>query len=198
MSFKQNLVLLWVALVQVGISQTLAAAGQNSALIAQGNIEAVPRQVPCSKSEFKYFFRVFVRGLDEVFPRSAVRNTYVWPQIEVRSYRYPSRLLATAPKQDYLGDGFRIGLQDNLWVYLDPATRDYNYPRIAIKFKNLTSQKIAVEYIQAEYVSANNGNAQQERLVKTFGKSGAYIFEHRSGCWRLTQELRSDQSVVNP
>jgi hypothetical protein len=139
---------------------------------------------------------VFLRGLDDRLPRTAIRNAYVWPQVEVRSDGNPSRLLFTAPKQDYRGEGFKIGLLDNLWVYLDPATRNYNHPRIDVKFKNLTSQKIAVEYIQAEYAPAN-GAVNQERLVKTFGKSGAYIFEHRLGCWRLTQELRSARSVVD-
>ena len=126
-------------------------------------------------------------------PRTAIRDAYVWPQVEVRSDRNPQQLLATAPKQDYNGSGnnFIIGLLDNLWVYLDPKITDSNYPRLEVKFKNITREKVKVEYSQAEYVPITNGGAKKERLVRTFGKSGAYIFEHRLGCWQLTQELRS-------
>jgi hypothetical protein len=148
------------------------------------------RSVPCSTSEFPYFFRVFVRGLDDIMPRSAVRAAHVWNQVEIRNYQKPSELTATVPKQDY--DGFRIGLLQNLWIYLDPAIPSYSdkYPRLQVKFKTINRQKVRVEYQQAEYASVKNGQTTQERLVKTFGKPGAYIFEHRNACWRLTQELR--------
>ena len=186
MSFGKFLGLLLLALGQMGAIDAVQAIP-----LAQGSIEVTPRQVPCSTAEFGYFFRVFVRGLDDILPRTAVRNTYVWPQVEVWSDRNPGQLLLTAPKQDYSGDGFRIGLLENLWVYLDPQIVDGNYPRLEVKFTNITREKIRVEYKQAEYAPITNAGAKQERLVKTFGKSGAYIFEHRVGCWRLTQELKS-------
>ncbi|AFY92329.1 hypothetical protein [Chamaesiphon minutus] len=176
---------------QIGASSAVQAAGENSVPLAQGTIEIVERKVPCSTAEFSYFFRVFVRGLNDRLPKTAIRNAYVWPQVEVRIDRKPSQLLVTAPKQDYIGDGFKIGLQQNLWVYLGPQVLNGNYPRLKVKFKPLTRQKIRVEYSQAEYAPVANARANQERLVKTFGESGAYIFEHRLGCWRLTQELRS-------
>ncbi len=176
---------------QIASGSAVQAADKNSISLGQGAIEIVERQVPCSTAEFSYFFRVFVRGLHDRLPRTAVRNAYVWPQVEVRSDRSPSKLLLTAPKQDYIGSGFKIGLQQNLWVYLDPQVLSGNYPRLEVKFKPLTRQKIRVEYSQAEYAPVANTRANQERLVKTFGKSGAYIFEHRLGCWRLTQEIRS-------
>ena len=159
------------------------------------SLEPVKRQVPCAKTEFDYFFRVFVRGLDDIMPRSAVRKAYVWPQVQVRSYQHPDRLLATVSKAKY--DGFNIGLLYNLWVYLDPKLPIYSesYPRLAIEFKTLNREKIRVEYRQAEYVSSPNRGANQERLVKTFGEPGAYIFEHYQGCWYLTQELRSTKSL---
>jgi hypothetical protein len=148
------------------------------------------RSVPCSTSEFPYFFRVFVRGLDDIMPRSAVRAAHVWTQVEIRNYQKPSELITTVPKQDY--DSFRIGLMHNLWIYLDPAVPSYsdNYPRLQVKFKTINRQKVRVEYQQAEYASVKKGRTTEERLVKTFGKPGAYIFEHRNACWRLTQELR--------
>ncbi len=198
MRFRKFLVVLLLSLLQVGAARAVRAADENSVLLAQGTIESVVRQVPCSTLEFNYFFRVFVRGLDDLLPRSAVRNAYVWPQVAVRSNRNPSQLLVTAPKRDYSGDGFKIGLQDNLWVYIDPQALNYNYPRLAVKFKTLTPQKIAVEYTQADYAPLSNGDGKQERLVRTFGESGAYIFEHRLGCWRLTQELRSPNAGVPP
>ena len=84
----------------------------------------------------------------------------------------------------------------NLWVYLDPKISSYSesYPRLAIEFKTLNPQKIRVEYRQAEYVPAPNTGGNQERLVRTFGKPEAYIFEHSKGCWHLTQELRSAET----
>ncbi len=158
------------------------------------SVEPAVRQVPCSIGEFPYFFRVFVRGLDDIMPRSAVRKAHVWPQVQVRSYQNPARLLATVPQQKY--DGFKIGLMYNLWVYLDPKISSYSesYPRLAIEFKTLNPQKIRVEYRQAEYVPAPNTGGNQERLVRTFGKPEAYIFEHSKGCWHLTQELRSAET----
>lgn len=148
------------------------------------------RSVPCSTSQFPYFFRVFVRGLDDLMPRSAVRAAHVWKQVEIRSYQKPSQLIKVVPQKDY--DEFRIGLMQNLWIYLDPTLPNYsdNYPRLQVKFNTITRQKVRVEYQKAEYVPANNGTRNQERLVKTFGLPGAYIFEHRNGCWHLTQDLR--------
>jgi hypothetical protein len=158
------------------------------------SVEPAVRQVPCSIGEFPYFFRVFVRGLDDIMPRSAVRKAHVWPQVQVRSYQNPARLLATVPQQKY--DGFKIGLLYNLWVYLDPKIYSYSesYPRLAVEFKTLNPQKIRVEYRQAEYVPAPKTGGNQERLVRTFGKPEAYIFEHSKGCWHLTQELRSAET----
>ncbi|MCY7367420.1 MAG: hypothetical protein LH474_04635 [Chamaesiphon sp.] len=191
MSSGKILVLLLLSWLTMEASLAVQAASDNSVPLAQGEIEVMAKQVPCSTAEFDYFFRVFVRGLDDLLPRTAVRNAYVWPQVEVKSAQNPSQLLLTAPKQDYLRDGFRIGLQQNLWVYLDPQVVNLEYPRLEVKFKPLSPQKIRVEYTQAEYAPVANARANQERLVKTFGKSGAYIFEHRLGCWRLTQEFRS-------
>jgi hypothetical protein len=159
------------------------------------SVEPAVRHVPCSIGEFPYFFRVFVRGLDDIMPRSAVRKAHVWPQVQVRSYQNPARLLATVPQQKY--DSFKIGLLYNLWVYLDPKISTIyseSYPRLAIEFKTLNPQKIRVEYRQAEYVPAPNTGGNQERLVRTFGKPEAYIFEHSKGCWHLTQELRSAET----
>lgn len=185
---------------QVGSSQVGRAASREcvatpTRVAIARSVEPVVRQVPCSTTEFNYFFRVFVRGLDDIMPRSAVRNIHVWQQVEVRSYQNPDRLLATVPRQKY--DGFKIGLLYNLWVYLDPNVPVYSdsFPRLAIEFKNLNPQKIRVEYKQAEYVKSPNAGANQERLVKTFGEPGAYIFEHYQGCWYLTQELRFSKTL---
>ena len=188
MSSGKFLGLLLLLLGQMGSTRAVYAAP-----LAQVEIKVTEQKVPCATAEFNYFFRVFVRGLSTRMPRTAIRDAYVWPQVEVRSDRNPQQLLATAPKQDYNGSGnnFIIGLLDNLWVYLDPKITDSNYPRLEVKFKNITREKVKVEYSQAEYAPITNGGAKKERLVRTFGKSGAYIFEHRLGCWQLTQELRS-------
>jgi hypothetical protein len=194
MGATKILVLLLLSGWQVGASPAVWAVSQESGSIARF-VEPVVRQVPCSTTEFDYFFRVFVRGLDDIMPRSAVRNAHVWQQVQVRSYQDPDRLLATVPKQDY--DGFKIGLLYNLWVYLAPDIPVYSdaYPRLAIEFKTLNPQKIRVEYQQAEYLPLPNTGATAEYRVRTFGEPGAYIFEHYQGCWHLTQELRSSKTL---
>lgn len=190
MSSGKSLVWLLLFFCQVVASPVVQAADRNSAPTPTLIDRRVVRQVPCSTAEFQYFFRVFVRGLDDITPRSAVRKAHVWPQVQVRSYKDPRKLLATVPQQDY--DGFKIGLLYNLWIYLDPKIPSYSesYPRLEVKFKTINRQKVMVEYRQAEYVPAPNAGPNQERLVRTFGEPGAYIFEHRNGCWRLTQELQ--------
>jgi hypothetical protein len=190
---------LWLLLVtSLQIVQSLgvqaiganAQAGTNGQSTDPTQTQGGARSMPCSTAEFPYFFRVFVRGLDDLMPRSAVRAAHVWKQVEIRSYQNPSQLIKVVPQKDY--DDFRIGLLQNLWIYLDPTLPNYSdkYPRLQVKFKTITSQKVRVEYQKAEYVPANNGTINQERLVKTFGPPGAYIFEHRNGCWHLTQDLR--------
>jgi hypothetical protein len=191
MSFGKFLVLLLLSCTQMTASLAVRAASDNSVTLVQGNLEPLTRNVPCQTAEFGYFFRVFVRGLDDRLPRSAVRSAYVWPQVEVRSYRNPNKLLATVSKQEYAND-FKIGLLYNRWIYLDPQAANYSEPppRLDVKFQTLDRDRIRVEYRQAEYAPTPNAGKDSERLVKTFGEPGAYIFEHRVGCWRLTQELR--------
>ena len=87
---------------QIGASSAVQAAGENSAPLAQGTIDIVERKVPCSTAEFSDFFRVFVRGLDDRLPRTAVRNAYVWPQVEVRSDRNPNQLAVDSRTKDLL------------------------------------------------------------------------------------------------
>jgi hypothetical protein len=184
-----------VGAIPVGRADSQKSVPTPTQVSIDRSLQRVERQVPCSTTEFDYFFRVFVRGLDDLMPRSAVRKAHVWPQVQVRSYQNPDRLLATVPQQEY--DGFKIGLLYNLWVYLDPKIPVYSesYPRLAIEFKTLSRQKIRVEYKQAEYAPLASAGVGKERLVKTFGEPGAYIFEHQNGCWRLTQELRSDRGL---
>jgi hypothetical protein len=194
MSSRKYLVLLLLFLWQMAASSAVQAVSQNSDPSLTPTTSE--RKVPCSTAEFNYFFRVFVRGLDDVMPRSVVRKAHVWSQVEVRSYQDPRKLLATVPQEKY--DGFKIGLLYNLWIYLDPQIPSYSdsYPRLQVNFKTINRRKVRVEYRQAEYVPIPKTN--RERLVRTFGEPGAYIFEHREGCWRLTQELRSSKTVASP
>jgi hypothetical protein len=184
MNFRKVLFLLLPFLVQIATSPGALALKQ----IQDPSETQGARSVPCATSQFPYFFRVFVRGLDDLMPRSAVRAAHVWPQVEIRNYQKPSKLISKVAAKDY--EGFRIGLLNNLWIYLDPAIPSYSekYPRLQVKFINVDRQKVRVEYQQAEYVAI--GNSKQERLIRTLGKPGAYIFEHRKGCWHLTQDLR--------
>jgi hypothetical protein len=176
-------------LLQMSSGALIPVAAQGSTPTPDPDAPA-ERKVPCSTKEFPYFFRVFIRGLDDIMPRSAVRKAHVWQQVQIRSYKNPRKLLALVKQQDY--NSFKIGLLNNLWIYLDPTVVSYSdaFPRLQVKFKTINKKKIRVEYIQAEYAAVPNSPTGAEKLVKTMGKPGAYIFEHRNSCWRLTQELR--------
>jgi hypothetical protein len=189
MRLEKILVLPLVLLLQMSAGALIPAVAQGPSPTPDPDAPAA-RKIPCSTAEFPYFFRVFIRGLDDLMPRSAVRKAHVWQQVQVRSYKNPRRLLALVKQQDY--DSFRIGLLNNLWIYSDPTVTSYSdaFPRLDVKFKTINKKKVRVEYIQAEYAAIPNSPTGAEKLIKTIGKPGAYIFEHRNSCWRLTQELR--------
>lgn len=148
--------------------------------------------VACALEEYNSFFWDFVRGRD--YQNNETRNAYTWSDVQIRDYQKPNRLLEVISKQNY--DAFRIGLIDYSLVYVDPATkklsvREQLKNRLKIDVKRLDQKTFRVDYVQAEFAVDPEAEDNNGALIRTYGNKGAYIFEHRLGCWHLTQDLRS-------
>lgn len=74
-------------------------------------------------------------------------------------------------------DGFRIGLVDNRWVLVDPATDAGNYPRVELK-RSLQGNTYTVDYTKARF-------SNDDETVETYGETARYTFEFTNGCWML-------------
>ncbi|CAD5937190.1 hypothetical protein [Planktothrix agardhii] len=112
---------------------------------------------------------------------------YTADTIEVREYENPSNLIELLSKKD---NEFSIDLRDYRWVQLVPSTVDNSpYTRLQIDLIRISNTTFRVNYIKAQYTYDSNGDGE-EYLDYTYGEPGAYIFEHRNGCWNLTQKLR--------
>jgi hypothetical protein len=142
--------------------------------------------IACGKEDFKSFFEDFVRGKDS--QGNEVRYTFTSPYVQVRDYQDPSKLLETMSRRN---DEFSISLRDYQWVQLVPADAYTPYTRLKIDISRVDDKTFRVDYIKAQYQYSGNDKDQEERLVKTYGEPNAYIFEHRNGCWNLTQKLQS-------
>ena len=113
--------------------------------------------------------------------------TYTADTIEVRDYENPSILIEVLSKKD---DEFSISLRDYRWVQLVPSSVDNSpYTRLQIDLIRLNNNTFRVDYIKAEY-AYDPQRGEEEYLVRIYGEPGAYIFEHRNGCWNLTQKLQ--------
>ncbi|BBD54466.1 hypothetical protein [Planktothrix agardhii] len=161
-----------------------------SNLLPPANAQVQPKTAStlpqyCAPDEYKAFFENFVRGQD--YQRNEIRLTYTADIIEVRDYENPSYLIGTLNKKD---DEFSINLRDYRWVQLVPSTIDNSpYTRLNIDLIRMNNNTFRVNYIKAHYAYDPKGEGE-EYLDYTYGKPGAYIFEHRNGCWNLTQKLR--------
>ena len=122
----------------------------------------------CTQKGYWSFFESFVKS-------EVIRNSHTSPMVEVRSY-------STQEKIEGKYDQFKIGLVDYQWVYLNPAKNESNYDSLDLKEK-LIGNTFRVDYQKAEY-------GADDELLKTFGDPGAYLFELKDSCWRLTQEFR--------
>jgi hypothetical protein len=157
----------------------------NAQIQPKGMVTASSLPAYCSPDEYRSFFENFVRGQD--YQGNETRLTYTAELIEVRDYENPSYLIGTLNKKD---DEFSINLRDFRWVQLVPSTVDNSpYTRLQIDLKRLNNNTFRVDYIKAQYVYIGVV-AEEEYLVRTYGEPGAYIFEHRNGCWYLTQKLQ--------
>ena len=70
------------------------------------------------------------------------------------------------------------------------------YTRLNLEIKKTGEKTFRVDYIKAEF-EYTGGESEGERLVRTEGAPNAYIFEHRNGCWYLTQKLQTQLSPSN-
>ncbi|WP_413160401.1 hypothetical protein ACL6C3_18030 [Capilliphycus salinus ALCB114379] len=139
----------------------------------------------CSPDEYKIFFEHFVRGQD--YQGNETRFTHTADTIEVRDYENPSNLIGFLSKKD---DEFSIDIRDYRWVQLVPSSVDNSpYTRLQVDLKRINNNTFRVDYIKAEYAYDSRVD-QEEYVVRTYGEPGAYIFEHRNGCWTLIQKLQ--------
>ncbi|OIP72764.1 MAG: hypothetical protein AUK43_02020 [Oscillatoriales cyanobacterium CG2_30_40_61] len=153
----------------------------------QPQIRTVTPSLPeyCAPDKYKSFFENFVRGQD--YQGKETRLTYTADTIEVREYENPSNLIEMLNKKD---DEFSIDLRDYRWVQLVPSAVDNSpYTRLQIDLIRINNNTFRVNYIKAQY-AYNSNRGGEEYLDYTYGEPGAYIFEHRNGCWNLTQKLR--------
>ncbi|PZO41471.1 MAG: hypothetical protein DCF19_09720 [Pseudanabaena frigida] len=145
----------------------------------------------CATEEYKSFFEQFVRGKDN--PGNDIRYIYTSPYVQVRDYQDPSKLLEVMSRKN---DEFSIDLRDYKWVQLVPSQVDNSpYTRLKIDIQKVNEKTFRVDYIKAQYRYAGTDKDLEETLVKTYGEPNAYIFEHRNGCWNLTQKLQSQPSL---
>ena len=141
----------------------------------------------CSPDEFKSFFEQFVRN------RSA--HYYINSEVQIRDYQDPSRLLMTISGNDYVD--FRIRAIGNRYVYIDPLAKyrgddELLKKRLKLDYQRIDAKTFRVNYIRADFI--NDSKDRDGNLVRTYGNPEAYIFEHRDGCWHLTQSLRQYRS----
>jgi len=136
----------------------------------------------CTPDAFPSFFEQFVRN-------PAMRHNYIGAEFQVRDYQDPRRLLMVIGNKNYID--FRIGLIGNQYVYIAPHGKSSSEVellknRLKLDYQRLNSKTFRVNYIRAELVD----DRKDGTLARNSGKTEAYIFEYRDGCWHLTQSLR--------
>jgi hypothetical protein len=178
------------------VTQNKSSTTQIRDAISGGDLRK-STNVACALEEYKSFFWHFVRGRD--YQNNEMRHTYTWSDVQIRDYQDPSKLLGVISKKNY--DAFKIGLIDYALVYVDPSTKNLSVSeqlknRLKIDIKRLDQKTFRVDYIQAEFAVDPEAEDNNGALIRTYGQPGAYIFEHRQGCWNLTQDLRTKDSTT--
>jgi hypothetical protein len=158
---------------------------------------AKPAIAQCSPDEFKSFFEQFVRN-------PAANYGYIDAEVQIRDYQDPSLLVMVIGDKDYVD--FRISAIGNKYVYIDPYAKyvgddERLKNRLKLDFQRIGAKTFRVNYIRAEFL--NDKKDGDGNLVRTYGSPEAYIFEHRDGCWHLTQSLRQyrawkESKINNP
>ncbi|PZO40485.1 MAG: hypothetical protein DCF19_11320 [Pseudanabaena frigida] len=143
-----------------------------------------PAIAQCAPDNFQSFFEQFVRN-------PAERYDYIGAEVQVRDYQDPRRLLMAIGDRNYID--FRIWAIGNQYVYIDPSGKyrgeaELLKERLKLDYQRLDAKTFRVNYIRAEFI--DDRKDRDGTLVRTYGEPEAYIFEHRDGCWHLTQSLR--------
>jgi hypothetical protein len=147
-----------------------------------------PQPEFCARENYQQFFWPFVQDNDG--SNHKIRSRYSADKIQVRDYNDPNQVLEVIEKQDY--QGFKIASLDYTLVYDDPAITDPNAKaRLKREVKRIDDNTFRVDYVRAEFEVDPEAEDNNGKLIRTYGAPGAYIFEHRQGCWTLTQELRT-------
>jgi hypothetical protein len=152
--------------------------------------EATNLPTYCAPDEYKTFFEQFVRGKDR--QGNDTRATYTSDLIEIRDYNTPDQVLEVLRRQD---DEFSIDLRDYRWVQLVPSSVDNSpYTRLKVDIYRASENTFRADYIKAQYkYTGDITGTESEEIVQTYGNPAAYIFQHRNGCWSLTQKLQVKQ-----
>lgn len=119
----------------------------------------------CTLQGGREFFQQFVESAD-------VRRAY--SKLDLKAG------IAADAAADPQFDGFRIGLVDNRWVEVNPATDAADYPRVELK-QSLQGNTYIVDYTKARF-------SNDDETVETYGETARYTFEFINGCWLLVSQ----------
>jgi hypothetical protein len=194
MNFRQIMMLGVFLMPQASTLHSPMAAASQQQVVSRNTTEPIlvaevggakkPAIAQCAPSEFKSFFEQFVRDSSE-------REKYISSEVQIRDYQDPNVLLMTIGDKDYVD--FRIGAIGNKYVYIDPSAKyrgddELLKRRLKLDLQRIDAKTFRVNYIRAEFL--NDKKDGDGTLVRTYGNPEAYIFEHRDGCWLLTQSIR--------
>jgi hypothetical protein len=195
MSHFRLTLLLLIGLLQVIGSNPATAAQKDSPPLGQKVDQA--KQLPdyCRVDSYREFFEMFVYDRDR--SGKPMRLRYTAEQIEVRDYEQPDRVIETLRRQD---DEFSINLRDYRWVQLVPSAVDNSpYTRLKLGLERTSTNEFRVDYVKAQYkYTGDVTGTESEDLVQTYGNLAAYVFQHRHGCWQLTQKFQSTKPELPP
>ena len=200
-------------LLQIGIFQ-MSTIGPATAASPQPSI--MPSY--CSLDTFDRFFQNFASRQHSYESHKPNKNLFVWPHVEIRSNQHPYPIQWTIQKQNY--HTFHISFREQLWGYINEEpqeikpilpldspqrvrvnlntkwtskniliTRLWVNKPIKLEIKRIDDRTFRVDYQKIVYEKPEN------KKITPSANSGAYIFEHRNGCWHLMQDL---QIIPNP
>lgn len=131
----------------------------------------------CDKNE-----KSFSAFLNEYVNKRDIREQFMAHEIEIRSFSDPTKKIGVETSAQ--NRPFKIGLVNHMWSYMEAEKDKSSEPHSLIKIdKKLHGESMRVDFVKAEFTPDHD-------LIRTYGPMGAYIFEHKQGCWQLTQELR--------
>lgn len=131
----------------------------------------------CDKNE-----KSFSAFLNEYVNKRDIREQFMAHEIEIRSFSDPTKKIEIETSAQ--NRPFKIGLVNHMWSYMEAEKDKSSEPYAFIKIdKKLHGESMRVDFVKAEFTPDHD-------LIRTYGPMGAYIFEHKQGCWQLTQELR--------